>query len=92
MVKRFDLLLWFVDLSTSTSCFNCKGQLNVSNKQLVEREKIYLNSTTFDCENQSDHLILFGYSFHKGHSLVYDIPLLFRMAKYVYYFGIYLFL
>lgn len=57
--------------------------MNASNEQFVEREKIYNDSVTFDSENQSDHLILFGYSFHKGHSLVYDIPLLFRMAKYV---------
>lgn len=65
-----------------SSCFNCKGQSNISNEEFVKNEQKYYGITNND-GNQSDQLMLFGYSFHKGHSLVYDIPLLFKIAKYV---------
>jgi len=67
----------------SFNCFNCKGQLNISNERFVRSEQNFNSYILNDDENQSDRFVLFGNSFHKGNSLVYDIPILFRMAKYV---------
>lgn len=66
------------------SCFNCKGRSNVTNEEFVRSEREKHDSITNDNnKDQHDRSILFNYSFHKGHSLVYDMPILFRMAKYV---------
>lgn len=73
----------FIGNPKSSLCFNCKGQSNISNEEFVRSEQKSIDSTICDDENQSDQSLLFGYSFHKGHSLVYDVPLLFKMAKYV---------
>lgn len=67
----------------SLNCFNCKGRPNISNEQFVRSEQNFNDSVMNSDENQSDRFILFGNSFHKGNSFVYDIPILFRMAKYV---------
>lgn len=67
-----------VDQSISTSCFNCYG--DTSNEEFVKNEQKSYNSVVND-ENQSHRVILFGHSFNKGHTLVYDIPILFKMAK-----------
>lgn len=65
-----------------SSCFNCKGRSNISNKDFVKSEQEKHNSITSDNnEKQYDRSILFNHSFNKGHSLVYDLPILFRMAK-----------
>ncbi|XP_060866553.1 protein MMS22-like [Metopolophium dirhodum] len=63
------------------NCFNCKGRPNISNERFVRSEQNFNNSILNDDENQSDRYVFFGNSFHKGNSLVYDIPILFRMAK-----------
>jgi len=74
-----------IDQSTmSFNCFNCKGRPNISNEQFVRSEQNFNISIMINDENQSDRYVLFGNSFHKGNSLVYDIPILFKMAKYVY--------
>ncbi|XP_022169090.1 protein MMS22-like isoform X2 [Myzus persicae] len=65
----------------SFNCFNCKGRPNISNEQFIRSEQNFNNSVINNDENQSDRYVLFGNSFHKGNSLVYDIPILFRMAK-----------
>lgn len=73
-----------IDLTTmSLNCFNCKGRPNISNEQFVRSEQNFNDLVMNNDENQSDRFILFGNSFHKGNSFVYDIPILFRMAKYV---------
>lgn len=65
----------------SFNCFNCKGRPNISNEQFVRSEQNINISIMNNDENQSDRYVLFGNSFHKGNSLVYDIPILFKMAK-----------
>jgi len=65
------------------SCFNCYGPSKMSNDVFLRSEQNFNNLITNDDQNKSDHSFLFGYSFHKGHSLIYDIPILFKMAKYV---------
>ncbi|XP_025201736.1 protein MMS22-like [Melanaphis sacchari] len=65
----------------SFNCFNCKGRPNISNKEFVRSEQNINISITNNDNNQSDRYVLFGNSFHKGNSLVNDIPILFRIAK-----------
>lgn len=72
-------ILDYVDQSISTSCFNCYE--DTSNEEFVRNEQKSYNSVVNEDENQSHRSILFGHSFHKGHTLVYDIPILFKMAK-----------
>ncbi|XP_025409386.1 protein MMS22-like, partial [Sipha flava] len=76
---------WFstenADQSPSSFCFNCKGRPNVSNEQFVRSELNYNFTINDDGNQSSERITLFGHSFHKGHSLVYDIPILFRIAK-----------
>lgn len=68
--------------TTFSSCFNCKGGLNVSNEEFVKSEQEKHNSiTSNNNKDQCDQSILFNHSFNKGHSLVYDLPILFKMAK-----------
>lgn len=69
---------------SSSSCFNCKGRTNISNEEFVRNEQNYNSFIINDEIDQYDRCTLFGYSFHNGHSLVYDIPILFKMAKCVY--------
>jgi len=77
-------MCYLIDQTTmSFNCFNCKGRPNISNEQFVRSEQNFNNSVINNDENQSCHFVLFGNSFHKGNSFVYDIPILFRMAKYV---------
>lgn len=82
-------VVWPIDLSTLSLCFNCKGQSNISNQEFIKNEQNFINSSTFADNNQSDQSMLFGHSFNKGHSLVYDLPILFRMAKYALYLFIF---
>lgn len=82
--KLICVMCLHIDQSTMPfNCFNCKGRPNISNKQFVKNEQNFNSSVINDDENQSDRYVFFGYSFHKGNSLMYDMPILFRMAKYV---------
>jgi len=72
-------LCWIIDQSTMSSCFNCHG--DVSNKDFVGNEQNFNSTLPSEDENQSHCSTLFGYSFNKGHTLLYDIPLLFKIAK-----------
>ncbi|XP_050538340.1 protein MMS22-like [Daktulosphaira vitifoliae] len=60
--------------------FDCKIH---PNKCFMKSEIKYISPPKCEDDkiNLSDTITLFGYSFNRGHSLVYDIPVLMKMAK-----------
>ncbi|XP_050425464.1 protein MMS22-like [Adelges cooleyi] len=60
-------------------CFDCKIR---TNKYFIKTEQKFITlDADENVDDQSDSTTLFGHFFHKGQSIVYDLPVLFKMAK-----------